>query len=506
MRRASSGATPYLGVTLSRIDLKRGARPVLSSLSWRIRPGERWVLLGGNGAGKTQLLKLIAGDVWPQPGPRGRRRYLWRGQWHEQPLEVRAEVAYLGSERQDRYRHYEWNHRALTVVGTGLQRGDIPMAPLTQAERRRCLALLARVGMAPLAQRRFLTLSYGEQRLVLLARALAWRPKLLLLDEPLNGLDPHNRARVLRALAGLRRSKLPWIYATHRLEEVPAGATHLARLSRGRIRRSRWPAAAAPALAAPVRGAAAAAGVAGATGASGNKQRGTLQLQLRRAAVWREGTRALHALDWQVHAGECWVVHGPNGSGKSTLLGALHGEHAVIAAGGIWRAGHLPGEPLDAFQQRVGRVSPELQAALPRVATALETVVAGLRNAHAVDAPPNPVERAQARRALRLCGAAALAGRPYGTLSYGQARRVLFARALAGGPDILLLDEPCTGLDSRTRASLLALLHSARLRATTIIMASHHRDEWLARSTHELQLLAGRVVYAGPLRQPRRRA
>jgi ABC-type molybdenum transport system ATPase subunit/photorepair protein PhrA len=231
-----------------------------------------------------------------------------------------------------------------------------------------------------------------------------------------------------------------------------------------------------------------------------------LQLELRRAAVWREGTRALHALRWQVHAGECWVIHGPNGSGKSTLLGALHGEHAVIAAGSIWRAGHEAGEPLDAFQQRVGRVSPELQAALPRAASALQTVAAGLRNAFAIDAAPTAAEMALARRALRLCGAAALAGRAWGTLSYGQARRVLFARALAPGPDILLLDEPCTGLDSRTRASLLALLQSARLRALTIIMATHHRDEWLARSSHELQLRAGRLVYAGPLRQGGRRA
>jgi molybdate transport system ATP-binding protein len=490
MRRATSAATPYLGVVLSRIHLERGGRRVLAGLDWRIRPGERWVLQGANGAGKSQLLKLIAGDVWPQPRTGTRCRYLLRGEWHEQPLEVRGEIAYLGSERQDRYRHYEWNHRALTVVGTGLQRGDIPMAPLTQVQRRRCLALLRRVGIAELAQRRFLALSYGEQRLVLLARALAWRPKLLLLDEPLNGLDPVNRARVLRALAGLARGQLPWICATHRLDEVPAGATHLARLAGGRLRRSRWP------------GADAARGVRAKVPAVQARPRspGAPVLRLRRAAVWREGTRALRALDWQVHAGECWVVHGPNGSGKSTLLGALYGEHAVIAAGTLWRAGHLPGEPLDEFQRRVGRVSPELQAALPRAATAVETVVAGLRNAFAIDARPRAAEVARALRALRLCGAASLADRRYGALSYGQARRVLFARALVAGPDILLLDEPCTGLDGRTRASLLALLQGPSLRAPTIIMATHHRDEWLARTTHELQLRGGRVLHAGPVR------
>jgi molybdate transport system ATP-binding protein len=509
MRRvADSAASPYLGVALSHIDLVRGGRRVLAGLNWRIRAGERWVLLGANGAGKSQLLKLIAGDVWPQPTLRARRRYCLRGEWHGQPQAVREAIAYLGSERHDRYQHYDWNHRALTIVGTGLQRGDIPMGPLTRAQRIRCRALLARVGIEQLAARRFLALSYGEQRLVLLARALAWRPKLLLLDEPLNGLDPRNRTRMLRVLGSLARSHLPWIYATHRLEEVPFGATHLARLEGGRIRRARW-SAKRPLPAAPGAGASRArvvgsvvrdAARAPAAQAGAQAPHSPVLLRLHRAAVWRAGTRALQALDWELRAGECWVVHGANGSGKSTFLGALFGEHALIAAAQVWRAGHAPGQPLDAFQRRVGRVSPELQAALPRAATALATVVAGWRNAHALATPATRAEQLRARAALRLCGAAALASRAYGTLSYGQARRVLFARALVLEPDILLLDEPCTGLDGRTRASLLALLDSARLRTMTLIMASHHRDEWPARASHELELRAGRVRYAGPLR------
>jgi molybdate transport system ATP-binding protein len=429
-----------------------------------------------------------------------RRRYQLRGQWHEEPREVRDEIAYLGPERQDRYRHYEWNYRALTVVGTGLQRGDIPMGPLTRGERSRCLALLARVGVAGLAQRRFLSLSYGEQRLVLLARALAWRPRLLLLDEPLNGLDAPNRARVLAALGSLARGRMPWIYATHRLEEVPAGATHLARLARGQVSRSRWSAGRRGTVAVRVAGNARARRQAAAPADAAPR---APLLTLRRAAVWRGGTRALRSLDWQLHAGECWVVHGANGSGKSTFLGALFGEHAVIAAAQLWRAGLAAGQPLEDFQRRVGRVSPELQAALPRAATALATVVAGLRNAHALDAPATRGEQSRALAALGLCGALRLAGRAFGTLSYGQARRVLFARALVLQPDILLLDEPCTGLDGRTRASLLALLDSARLGAATLIMATHHRDEWPARTSHELELRSGRVRYAGPLRARR---
>ena len=83
--------------------------------------------------------------------------------------------------------------------------------------------------------RRFLTLSYGERRLVLLARTLAWAPKLLLLDEIFNGLDAPNRERVQHCLRSLSRSSLPWVLTSHRPEDIPAQATHLCRLEAGRI-------------------------------------------------------------------------------------------------------------------------------------------------------------------------------------------------------------------------------------------------------------------------------
>src|SRR5580693_5585969 len=95
--------------------------------------------------------------------------------------------------------------------------------------------MLARLKIEDLGSRRFLTLSYGQRRLVLLARALAWRPALLLLDELLNGLDEPNRQRVLRLIHQLRHRSLPWVLATHRIEDIPPSATHLARLTRGRL-------------------------------------------------------------------------------------------------------------------------------------------------------------------------------------------------------------------------------------------------------------------------------
>jgi molybdate transport system ATP-binding protein len=490
MNRKRWTRSPYLAVDLAHIGLVRGGRRVLRDLAWRIRPGQHWVLQGANGAGKTQLLKLLAGDVWPLPTPMARRVYRLHGAVNDEPMGYKERIAYLGAERQDRYEHYRWNHRVSSIVGTGIERSDIPLRRLTPTEKLHVARMLRRLGIAALAARRFLMLSQGERRLVLLARALVSRPALLLLDEPLNGLDETNRTRVLAALATLRRSGLPWIYATHRVEEAPAGATHRARLRRGRLLTGPWRTPVTAHVNRPR----------DVTAVRAPPQRRAALLELRNAAVWREGAAVLRGVSLQVRSGDCWVVHGANGSGKSTLLATLHGDHGVASPGAMWRQGHPPGTPLHEFQRHVGRVSPELQAVLPRQQTALDCVVAGLRGAFMLDGASRVAERRAAIEALRRVGALRLASRQCGELSYGQARRALFARALAGHPDIVLLDEPYTGLDAPTRVRLRALVDNLVRMKRTIVIATHHRDDWPRHATHEVELRAGRVRYCGPLR------
>lgn len=478
--------------------LVRGARRILRDLAWRIEPGQRWVLLGENGVGKTQLLKLIAGDVWPQPRPDTRRCYRWRGAATDEPYAVRDEIAYLGAERQDRYQHYGWNFRASTVVGTGLQRSDTPLGPFTAAQRSRIAFWLGRLDIARLGGRCFLDLSQGERRLVLLARALAWRPALLLLDEPLNGLDAGHRALVLAALATLSRSALPWIFATQYVREAPQDATHWARLQDGKLQLLRRPTrrserdARKPARA-PLRVRTRANTVARAGAA-------VCEIELGKASVWRDARAVLRGLSLAIRKGERWLVHGPNGSGKTTFLATLYGEHGIDARGWIRRSGHPSGAPLADFQRRVGYVGPELQANLPRQATAQDCVAAALRGSLDLLDAASSGERQAATRALRRVGALSHARRTLGELSYGQARRVLFARALARHPDILLLDEPYTGLDAGTRARLRALVDGEARRGCTIVIATHERSDCPQPPTHELELCAGVACYCGPLR------
>jgi molybdate transport system ATP-binding protein len=225
-----------LEIVLDRLNLHRGRRHVLRNVSWHVHPGQRWLVVGASGAGKTQLLKVLAGDVWPDAAARAVRRYRLDGQWHLQPVDVRDEFVWLGPERQDRYERYGWNQRVIDVVGTGMHRTDIPLQRLSPAERTAGTALLRRAGIAALASRRFLTLSYGERRLVLLARALAWRAQVMVMDEVATGLDALNRERLFRLLAGKSMGQATWICSAHREEDIPPGATHLLWLEAG----ARW--------------------------------------------------------------------------------------------------------------------------------------------------------------------------------------------------------------------------------------------------------------------------
>ncbi len=499
-RRGALRASRYLEVRLDGLQLHRDARHLLHDLHWRVMPGQRWVVLGANGAGKTQLLKVLAGAVWPDPAPHPVRRYRWRGAWQSTPYGVLEEIAYVGPERQDRYERYGWNFTALQVVGTGLTRSDIPQGPLSAAQQRRALAVLERLDLRRLARRRLLSLSFGERRLILLARALASAPRLLLLDELFAGLDAAYRDRVLRWLEGSARAALPWVLTSHRLEEVPASATHLLRLDAGRI------VASGPiGTPTPHRGARASPArrrprvVARSVGAPPSVPSDAL-VRLQAASVYLDYRPVLRRVTLAVRPGDCWVVHGANGSGKSTLLRTIYGDHPVALGGRIERLGIDPGVPLSEFRRRCAIVAPHLHADYPRDSRLLDVVVSGLHSSIGLDAPPNTLELSAARRALRAFGLASKSGRSLGVLSYGQARRVMFARATVCAPSLLLLDEPFAGVDLATRRALRRGIETLVSAGTAVVMASHHPDEWSENASHELELDAGRVRYGGPVR------
>ena len=205
----------------------------------------------------------------------------------------------------------------------------------------------------------------------------------------------------------------------------------------------------------------------------------------------------LRDLSWRIEPREQWLVTGPNGSGKSTLLRLLHGQLRPALGGELrWPA---LGNPRNvwALRRQVAWVSPELQAAYRQPVTVRGCVASGFQSSIGLARPPTPAEQGRVDALLAQFELAALAERPLGALSYGQARRALIARALANNPRLLLLDEPWEGLDPDMSRLLNAALGKVIAAGTQLVCASHlaaHRELF----THELALDRGRLVRAGP--------
>jgi molybdate transport system ATP-binding protein len=446
----------------------------LRDVSFMLRAGERWLVTGPNGAGKTVLLKLLRGDLWPTPTGLERRLYRLGRECSDQPREARPCIAYLGPEHQDKYQRYDWNLAVRDVVGTGLFDTDIPLDRMDARGRRAVESALTDAGLAGLAARRFLSLSYGQRRRVLLARALVRRPDVLLLDEALNGLDTRSRGAFLRQLRRGIDSEAAWILTTHRTADAPRGITHVARLESGRIVQagpaiqSRMQSLVRGRVVVPAGSRGTAPGVLRATAA-------TDLIRLHAVRVHRDEHLVIRRLDWTLRHGQHWTVTGPNGSGKSTFIALLYGDLWPAHGGRIERPLLPAGTPIEDWKRIVGLVSPELQATYAATAFTVEDIVAsGLHSSIGLNTPATSRERLLAGRALARLGLLELRRRRARELSYGQLRLVLLARVIVAPRRLLLLDEPFDGLDAATCSIALRVIGDLAAARVQIVLATHH--------------------------------
>jgi iron complex transport system ATP-binding protein len=215
--------------------------------------------------------------------------------------------------------------------------------------------------------------------------------------------------------------------------------------------------------------------------------------------VVRGRTVILRGMDWRVRRGEHWVILGANGSGKTSLLKSITG-YLSPTSGEITLLGKTYGESdWRDLRLQVGIVTSALQASIPPAEPALETVVSGRYAQLDLWAHPTRADSAEGRRLLRFVGGAHLAGREWAYLSQGERQRILIARALMARPRLLILDEPCAGLDPVAREEFLWFMESlARRRAgPALVLVTHHAEEIMPSFTHALLLRDGRVFASG---------
>jgi molybdate transport system ATP-binding protein len=348
------------------------------------------------------------------------------------------------------------------------------------------------LGLSSLRHRTMVEVSTGEARRALLARALAPRPRVLLLDEFVNGLDAASRGLVLSTVADLARAGLPVVLATHRPEEVIPEARMAAILERGSI------VAAGPREAIEQEWKARSAARPGPPPPFPARRPADPIFEVR-GDVLVEGRRVLRGLDWRMRPGECWVVRGGNGAGKSTFLRLLLGEEHLAPGGRVTRLDLGSSPDVRDVRARVGLLSPEFQARHRGEATGIEVVLSGFAGSIGLGETPAPGQREAALRWMEVVGAAHLDSRDVQSISYGELRRLLLARALVTDPEVLLLDEPYSGLEPRARSEAMALVDRLCSGGRSVVLVTHHDDEVSPAFTHELRLRAGQVERAGPI-------
>jgi molybdate transport system ATP-binding protein len=488
-----SSTTPL--IELSHCSILFDQHPALQDISFTLRHGERWLLIGGNGAGKSLLLKLLRGDMWPTPTGRESRHYHLADKHSIEPLQHKQHIAYLSPERQDKYVRYEWQLSVLQVVTTGLFDEDIPLSKPNAAQQRRVQRLLRSFKLWSLRDRPILSLSYGQRRRVLMARLLIARPKVLLLDEIFNGLDASTRHHLKRTLEATRTAT--WILATHSAQDIPDNVTHVAQLEQGRL------VYAGPILAEhrqlirrdqPRRHRLAQRQIANNRVTHKVTGQGGLLLRLSQVCLYRDYRPVLRSFDWQVARGEHWAIVGANGSGKSTLLMLIYGDLHPALGGSIERAGVVAGAPISTWKLQVGYVSPELQADYFRASSIEQVIASGRYASIGLNQPLSAADRRAVKPWLRFFGLEALRERAPRQVSYGQLRLALLARAMVNKPRLLLLDEPFTGLDPALHAYVMAALQRLAQAGTQLIIAVHDVADLSPVISKVLQILPGGQV------------
>jgi molybdate transport system ATP-binding protein len=220
-------------IELQHVSVKYQDVTVLQDITWTMRQGEHWAIRGPNGAGKSTLLSLILADN-PQAYANELKIFGQRRGSGESIWDIKR---YIGWVAPEIHMYYQSQAPCQTVVCSGLFDSVGLYHNVTPAQLQVATKWMQALEIEALAERSFREVSIGEQRLVLLARALVKQPRLLILDEPCQSLDGLNRSRIIQLLDSLcQQTPVSLLYVTHHLDELPRSITHVMHLENGRMR------------------------------------------------------------------------------------------------------------------------------------------------------------------------------------------------------------------------------------------------------------------------------
>ena len=451
-----------------------------TDISWSIRPGQHWLVCGSNGSGKSALAAILSGAGDIDSG-------IISGVPHRiGVVSFAAQAELIEAER----RKDDADIMDVIAIGTPVTEiidavcKDKPMAD----------TLCRQFGLDSLLDRAFRKLSTGETRKVMLIRALTCDPELLILDEPFEGLDVASLAALQQHLLEISKHT-PIVLVLNRLDQCPEFITHAAYMHSGELKQkferddetgfrelSQLLHLTTTELQIPP-----------------SDPDTTLPeldntrplVQLTNAAIKYGDVVIFENLDWTINAGEHWQLTGPNGSGKTALLSLITGDHPQCYVNDIQVFGFKrgSGESIWQIKQFIGYVSTALQWEYTVGTSLRNVIISGFYDSIGLYSKYTDIQRDIATRWLEVLGMADRADQPFTSQSYGDQRLLLIARAMVKHPPLLILDEPCLGLDDVNRQRVLSLIEMICARSdSTVLYVNHHAEDSIAGVENHLAL------------------
>jgi molybdate transport system ATP-binding protein len=445
----------------------------IDSLS--VKPLQHTVVVGPNGSGKSALAALVAGEGELLNGQR----------------QVASNIAWVSVEQQQALIEAEKQKDCADILDI------IPIATTVEEILLEGLhpddieqTLLARVSkvfaLTSMLQRPFRALSTGETRKLLLAKALLSQPELLILDEPWDGLDKQACADFNTLLLEISiRTTL--ILVLNRLSEVPSFCQHLVLMQSGSVQ---WQIPVNNDLAEQLTHISQLQHMQQQDLVLPDKDSDSFAphpLDANAPLVKLNNVKVNYAeniifshLNWTIQPQQHWQVTGPNGSGKTCLLNLITGDHPQCYVNDIYVFGYQrgSGESIWQIKQYIGYLSNAFHLDYRVNCSLLHVVLSGFYDSIGLYQQATKNQMALAQQWLVLMGLGKETAKPFQALSFGDQRLALIARAMVKHPALLILDEPCNGLDDINRLKVLALIDLlARQGCTTLLYVNHHQED-----------------------------
>lgn len=435
-----------------------------------LHEGEQLAILGPNGSGKTKLVHTIIGRY---PLLMNEVKYDFGAYNHRMVCDNIHYMAFrdsYGDADGNYYYQQRWHSQDAELSPTVSE--VLPAAN----DDDYIASLYADFAIDTLMDKLLVMLSSGELRRLQLVKALMTNPCVLIMDNPFIGLDAHTREQLRLLLQRLIAERgLQLILVVSREEDIPDFVTRVVRTP----------------LTPPEEGELVPYPLPAPSPWKTAESEAPFIISLRDVTLRYGQHTIFEHMNWEVKRGERWALHGRNGSGKSALLGLICADNPQSYACDISLFGQRrgTGESIWDIKQRIGYVSPEMHRAYQKDLPSIEIVASGLHDSIGLYVRPRPEHIGICKEWMRVFGIEELADRTFLKLSSGEQRLVLLARAFVKSPELLILDEPLHGLDTKRREMVRAIIDTyCSQPEKTLIMVTHYPEELPTCITHHKTL------------------